>query len=219
MSAKVLGKYFWLFVALMCLLALYPLFGPSLQGIIALEAIFLFVLITTIRAISDTRRHMVMATLISIPLFVARFLDYLYDHPVIDGVSYVSSILLEGYATAIILKDILKHKRVSAEQVIGAVDAYLLIGLVWTSLFSLMRYMRPAAFTIQPQGYPTFPELMYFSYSTLSTLGMGDIVPVNPLARSLTALEAIVGQIFLVVLVARLVSLHIAHQEKDGPSA
>jgi len=64
------------------------------------------------------------------------------------------------------------------------------------------------------QGMAILPQLAYFSFTTLTTLGFGDIVPLNPLARSLVVLEALVGQLFPVILIARLVTMEIDYHQR-----
>ncbi len=114
-----------------------------------------------------------------------------------------------------------KQRDVTADTVFGGICGYLLIGLVWSSIFSIIEHLTPGAFVIDgvavsglsepTPGRRTFPQLTYFSFVTLTTLGYGDVAPITPQARTLSWLEAGAGQIYLAVLVARLVGLHIAH--------
>jgi voltage-gated potassium channel Kch len=76
--------------------------------------------------------------------------------------------------------------------------------------------LHPGSFSIAAQrGGATLPQLGYFSFTTLATLGLGDVLPISPLARSLVVLEALVGQLFPVILIARLVTLEIQYQRKS----
>jgi hypothetical protein len=83
------------------------------------------------------------------------------------------------------------------------VVAYLLIAIVWARAFQIVMIFNPQAFDLpSPEG--NVGDLIYYSFATLTTLGYG--LPKGPIARSLTAVEAIVGQMFLAILIARLVS-------------
>lgn len=105
-----------------------------------------------------------------------------------------------------ILWRVLHHRTVSLQTIFGALSAYLLIGFFFTAVYGPVAYLGPDPFFAggQPVAAPT---LQYFSFVTLTTTGYGDLVPQGNLARSLAVLEALVGQIFLVTLVARLVAM------------
>ena len=93
--------------------------------------------------------------------------------------------------------------------IMGAICVYFLIGLIWADVFFILETLQPGSFQIPPEqvGQAT---LDYFSYVTLTTLGYGDITPISAPARSLSLLEAMMGQLYLAVLIARLVGIHIA---------
>jgi hypothetical protein len=109
-----------------------------------------------------------------------------------------------------IMGRILRHRHVSIETMFGAVSVYILIGLFFSSLFigialaSSAHHLGP--FLAQP-GPHNSSDYVYLSFVTLTTVGFGDLTPYTDLARSVVVLEALIGQIFLVTLVARLVTL------------
>jgi hypothetical protein len=111
-------------------------------------------------------------------------------------------------ATIIILMtNMFKSHRITPDIIVGGICVYLLIGILWTIFFALLIDVDAGA--IVHQGVSS---LYYFSFTTLTTLGYGDIIPTSDLAKVLTTMEAIAGQIYLTVFVARLVGLHIAHE-------
>lgn len=131
-------------------------------------------------------------------------------------------ILFLAVASAVILVDVARSSRVTLDTVLGSGCVYLLLGILWSHLYFGMLLLDPGAFS-PPVGSPGpggLPGgLFYFSFVTLTTLGYGDVVPVSPGARVMTTLEAITGQLFLVILVARLVALEVAHRPRpDRPS-
>ena len=94
-------------------------------------------------------------------------------------------------------------------------------GYAWTFSYALVEELQPSAFValspVPPNDYvASVLQLRYFSFMTLTTVGYGDIVPRSPAARTLAGLEAVTGQIYLTVLVARLVGLHIAHAQTSS---
>jgi hypothetical protein len=113
---------------------------------------------------------------------------------------------------------------VTGDIVSGALCVYLLIGLVWAFLFMLLESVHPGSFqlgagatTAANPGHPGPAYLslfLYFSFVTLSTVGYGDILPLTGPARGLAALEGIIGQFYMAVLVARFVGLYIVHSQR-----
>jgi hypothetical protein len=122
-------------------------------------------------------------------------------------------------AAGAILRVVLRSGPVDSERICAALSVYILFGLLCAMVFWLLEQTSPGAVvSARAAGEPlSFAEAMYFSFVTLATLGYGDLVPVHPQARGLAILEAIVGQLYLVVLVARLVSLH-AQRDAGGTS-
>ena len=114
-----------------------------------------------------------------------------------------------------VVADIARPGRVSGQRIWGAVAAYLLMGMTWACAYAAVEIAVPGAFDLsaiagaRDHGISSAGQFFYFSFVTLTTLGYGDVSPVEPLARTLTAFEAVAGQLFLAVLVARLVGLHL----------
>jgi hypothetical protein len=98
--------------------------------------------------------------------------------------------------------------RISIHRIMGAVILYLYIGLIFASLYRLLAVFLHPAFGGLPLGRRNLSELLYFSLSTLTTSGYGDIVPVHPFVRSLANLESVIGQLYPATFLARLVTLH-----------
>jgi hypothetical protein len=100
-------------------------------------------------------------------------------------------------------------------QIFAAICVYLLLGYAWTFAYAIVEELDPGSFVAlsnTPREYvDRVLEMRHFSFMTLTTVGYGDIVPRSSAARTLAGIEAITGQIYLTVLVARLVGLHIVH--------
>lgn len=105
-------------------------------------------------------------------------------------------------------KQVLFTGEIDGNKILGAICLYLLMGLIWAILFTLMQLSFVGSFQNlgdSTEWFTLFPDFIYFSFVTLTTLGFGDISPVQPVARFLVYLEAIVGQFYLAILVASLV--------------
>ena len=120
--------------------------------------------------------------------------------------------LLVTATLPVTLSRVLRHPRVTAETIFGAVCTYVLIGLLFAFLYLAVSDLRDGPFFVQP-GPHAESEYLYFSFVALTTLGFGDLSPSVGLPQALTVFEALVGSIFLVVLVARLVTLWVRQDE------
>jgi Na+/H+-dicarboxylate symporter len=113
----------------------------------------------------------------------------------------------------------MSEREITQDTIYGAICGYLLLALCWALVFSLIETMVPGSFAVlvTPAGdQERVASLMfYYSFTSLTTLGYGDIVPISPVTRSFSTLEAVMGQLYLTVLVARLVGLHISRRPHD----
>jgi hypothetical protein len=102
----------------------------------------------------------------------------------------------------------------------GGVAAYMLIGVTWAFAYKLLMEQRPDAIHFQkfiggiPTGEPSL--LMYFSFSTLTSVGYGDAYPVHRIARSLATAESLIGQLYPAILIATLVGLSLQARANTG---
>ncbi len=110
----------------------------------------------------------------------------------------------------ILLVQVFKRGPVSGSRIQGAIAAYLLLGLAWAHVYAIVNRHHPQAFVISGAAPATVSEWTYFSFITLTTVGYGDIVPSAPVARMLAMGEALAGQLYLAVLIARLVALQVS---------
>jgi hypothetical protein len=107
----------------------------------------------------------------------------------------------------VVLAQTFRAGPVNVHRIQGAVAAYLLLGLAWALAYELVALLATGAFSGSGLGVPERPSFVYFSFVTLTTVGYGDVTPVHPVARSLAVAEALTGQLYPAILLARLVSL------------
>ena len=106
----------------------------------------------------------------------------------------------------------LRDGRINMHRIMGAVGSFLLIGVVFAQGYRILALTAADAFAIGGAPAPAsifLPRVNYFSFVTLTSLGYGDITPLHPFARALVTLEALTGQLFLAILVARLVAMEV----------
>ena len=141
------------------------------------------------------------------------------DTPTINLTPVVLTAFFLGFLVWRILKDLADGSRISSEKVYGAVCAYLLIGFLFASVYGFLALVDPDAFSVsaaleaelagrgEHQGFGIFT---YFSFVTMSTLGYGDISPVSSTACTIAWIQAVLGQLYLAIMIAGLVGTHIA---------
>jgi hypothetical protein len=151
--------------------------------------------------------------------FIFLWTRYWFPHEALVFVSSCLALVFLVLLTCLILGQVFRVGPTTSYRIMGAVAAYLILGVIWSLAYYLIALRIPEAFNVQAPFTPGDSEalrshLFYFSFVTLTTLGYGDIVAVHPMVRMLVVLEAVTGQLFPAILIARLVSLHIQSIQK-----
>jgi len=146
------------------------------------------------------------------------WITYIGDVDGLASLIELSDIICCGMLLVIVLMQVFREGPITIHRIAGAVAVYLLIGLMWAFVYQFIALQSTAAFKLPAAPETYTPEtlqanLLYFSFVTLTTLGYGDILAVHPSARMLVMLEALTGQLFPAILLARLVSLEIMHKK------
>jgi len=129
------------------------------------------------------------------------------------GMSIVTTVVL----VLLLLLQVFREGPITMHRVLGAVGVYLLLGLAWTFAYHLMAVINPDAFTIsagESVRVLSNSDFLYFSFVTLTTVGYGDITALDPAARSVVMLEALTGQLYPAILIARLVSMELVSRSR-----
>lgn len=124
-----------------------------------------------------------------------------------------------GLFTAVVLLRVFAPGPVSSYRLVGAVVAYLLVGLTWAYVYDLLEAVHPGSFSTAHGGMAegSYPTVLYYSFVTLTTVGYGDVTPVSAAARALSNLESLVGVLFPAVLIGRLLSMRAAGAPPEPP--
>jgi hypothetical protein len=204
-----LGRFLFLLISILLLFVLRPFLEGYIGIKLLLSIFFSFVLFSAIYAVSQKKYQFIIALLIVFPPFFLLWSTHLVESPPLILVRNICMIIFFAYTVIIILSHIFREKEVTADLIMGAVCVYFFIGLMWAFVFSLLESLQPGAFRVG-QGVTTdIVNFVYYSFVTQTTLGYGDITPISTPARSLSLLEAVIGQLYVAVLIARLVGLHI----------
>jgi hypothetical protein len=131
---------------------------------------------------------------------------------------HILGILFVGFTAVIILIHLFQEKEITVDVFSGAICVYFLLGFMWAFAYTLLEVMSPGSFQTSQGLGAGLSEFVYYSFVTMTTLGYGDITPISSPARSLSLLEAIIGQLYLAVMIARLVGIHIAQSINGAKS-
>jgi ion channel len=166
------------------------------------------------------RRRSLIGWLIVIPAIVDRVAIMLAPEARLLLLGAISWFAFFAFVTWGLLRSLLRHREVTGETISLSISVYLLIGLTWGVFYIVLHELQPDAFNLAGAAAGTpgsaageqrlFPIFVYFSLTTLATIGYGDIVPVSLQARYAAVAEGIAGQFYLAILVARLVGMHMS---------
>jgi len=205
-------RCFYLFVSLLALLLASPLFDVHPRGQIFTAGLNTATIVAGVYAVAKKRSDLMVALALAIPQLLLAWIAIATASPGAGIASVVLLVAFYAYAAARVLGYVASGEEVTTDRIFGAISVYLLMGLGWASTYFLLELLRPGSFFIDPIRNPTgglaFPQLVYMSFATLTTLGYGDVTPVSGLARVVASLEAVAGVLYLAVLVSRLVSLY-----------
>jgi hypothetical protein len=199
------------------------LFGHPLISGSLVNSIFLGVMLLSALMVSNDEPRVRRIVIISaIPAVVLVVCDIFFDdlvrsliHRPVWPVLGALTVVFLGYSGWLVLRSLLKTQEVTLNEVVGTINFYLIIGFVWAYMYMLTEFVSPGSFNINPAEGESGGSLLYFSFVTLTTLGYGDITPQKPFAQMLTAGEAVIGQLYVAIVVTYLLSVYIARDTGD----
>lgn len=211
-------RFLYLLLSLLALAVIFPLLGEMRWLRVVLEILLLAAFIAGVMSTITHRRRLVIVSTFGTIFLITRWSGYLTGIATLDSLSFALGALFFGYVAAtLILYIFADRERVDADLIYGAISVYLLLGVAFGFAYLTLDALAPGSF-VDFQVVAASPEaarqFIYFSFVTLTTLGYGDITPQSSQAGVLAYVEAITGQIYLAVLVARLVGVHIAQKKK-----
>ncbi|HYB53791.1 MAG TPA: potassium channel family protein [Thermoanaerobaculia bacterium] len=202
-----------LLAMLVLLVFVMPLLPLDETARIAVDLFFSLVLLSGIATLSRTVWGWRVGTTVATVALLVRLADRLVPGLTLSKWDALLTLAAEGFLAAVLAAQLFREAgHVTIYRVGGAVVVYLLLGQMWVNAYWFIELLHPGAFHFQTApavATDTFGRLVYFSFATLSTVGYGDVLPLRPVARSLANLEALTGQLYPAILIARLVAMEI----------
>ncbi len=218
------GRFTVLLCALLIFICALPFISEAGFGITALRYGTSLLLISAVYSVSERRWHLVLAMVLAVPAVIAHMLPTLLGEQGTLIFRLGMSATFFTYITILISGFLLRQERVSTDMILGAINVYLLLAIIFMFLHAFAEILRPGSYLYQGETLAaalrgnaeiqSLAFLLYFSLVTLTTLGYGDIAPAMPAARTLCSLEAVIGQLFVAVFIARMVAIHIGQRTR-----
>ncbi len=211
-------RYLFLLISLLSLILITPLFEGIVELTTLLDIFITGIFLSSLYAISQKVQSLRIVVILLLPVIVAIWLTYFMHIPYLRLVGDCCSILFFAFTISIILSTLFREVEVTLDVIYGAIVVFLLMAIMWAFMFDVISTLRPDSFQVTANSlHGTRVQFIYYSFVTITTVGYGDILPVSLTARAFSIVEMVVGQVYLVVLIARLVGINIT-QSMDKKS-
>jgi hypothetical protein len=211
-------RCFYLFTTLLAMIVLAPFIEDTHAGVLTRNLINVFVVLSAVAAVGRSLVSFMSVLVLTVPALVLRWLSLSSDDTALLDLALKFDVAVYATAIALLLRYVFDREVMTADRLWGAASAYLMIGLLWSFLFAIADRSHPGSFSVRGTIEPlALHDLIYFSFSSLTTTGFGDIVPVGRIAKTAATLQVIVGQLYIAILIAKLVGVYPAALHEKEP--
>jgi hypothetical protein len=215
-------RFFLLFLLLLGTLILYPYSEASRFGYYAFRVIGTAATLISVYAAKIHRGLLIFALILAIPTLFQRILLPKANAGSFLIFNMVLSFVFDVLIIVVIFRHVFAKEQANSETIFGALCIYLLVGFSFASAYGMVATFQPNAFYLDPRTnlhiVPDRFDFIYYSFSTMTSLGAAGITPVSPQVRSLSVLEAILGVLYLAVLIARLMGAYRFRAYRPNPN-
>lgn len=210
------NKFFLLLTSLLLFFILSPIFNTKM-GSFYFGILFTVVLLFSVLVITHTKWFIILTILLAVLVVIGTWLGIIYKPiKVVNLIETAFTAVFFILITTIVLSRVIRDKIIKINTLLGAICGYLLIGLFWSFVFLFIHYTDSTAFNLSEKMRaglgPELQNFIYYSFVSLTTLGYGDITPVEGFAKTFSWIEAATGQIYLTVWIAHLVGMYVARR-------
>lgn len=213
------GNFTYMLIGLLTLLLFAPSttkYFPDSSGL-SIQLTFISIMVIGVWSLHSNKQWFSIGIILAITGIILSAINFFVPSNNIQLLSLGVVLIFCILSAILAMKQILFSGRISTNKLVGSICIYLLMGVIWALMYLFIDLLTVDAFSglSQHTDKQAIWEFLYFSFVTLSTLGYGDISPLNELARSLVYLEAICGQFYIAILVASLVGAHMSEQASN----
>jgi hypothetical protein len=204
------GRCSYVLVALLAALFLYPFFIEWSWGRIVMAVLVSGIVIAIAYAVGRSRQLLIAASLFAVALLILQWSYLATGNPLVFAIGVCIFLAFMAFAIAELFAYLMQRGPVTGDKLHAALAVYILSAFLWAGLYTLLDRLSPGSFLINTQrtGPPDFYDMLYFSFTTLTSTGYGDLTPATRSAESLAILEQIAGVFYVAVLIARLAGLY-----------
>jgi hypothetical protein len=202
-------RCFYLFIGLLVMILVALLLDPTPRGRMLVNAINLLIDVAAVAAVGRSSWPFVIATALALPAMFFQVRGIAEGDAMRLLISWTFNAALYAVTIAFLLRYVFQRDVMTTDKLYGAASAYLMIGVLWSLLYAIACHFEPGSFAMGGNvTTPAFNDLLYFSFTTLTSTGFGDIVPLLRRVRALCVLEQLTGALFLAILIARLAGVY-----------
>ena len=218
----------WRFTVLLVALLLNILLAPMLTspligiGLVSIDIAFTLLLVVIVFTVGHNKQTYFTYLLLALVTTAFTWADLLYNSTSISFLRSLFSIVILSIAMILVIKEVFTDVVVTIDTINGALCAYMLLGFTYISVYALIDILDPQSFLYTVTGTPldlsqqhTALDRVYFSFITMLTVGYGDIVPHSASAKLMAIIQGFLGQVYLVVMIARLVGMHVSQRPNN----
>ena len=209
----------WLLFALLVLVVIYPFLQdlPFGRAMIALFDLAILALALVAARASGAENR--VGFLLVLPAIALHILGSINGHPVAYVASLFAQAAFHAFVVVCLLRYMLRDSVMTPDEMFAAANLYVLAAFVFGYLFAALEFLLPGSFAVNaannPDAIVTWWELLYFSFTCLTSVGFGEITPVNDHARSLVMIEQMMGVLYLALVISRLVSMQAQRARRE----
>lgn len=214
--------FFYIFIALIALLVLVPMSRDNPAVYTSISAILSLMVLNVIYNARESMKTVVIDVLVLFPGLILSWFYVFTNSKINYSWLHLFYILFYLYIVYIIIVRIIKSRQFTSNTIFGSISIYIAMGIAFGYLYTLIYSVEPSSFShiVYHTDAQLLNELVFFSFMTISTVGYGEIMPINPVSSAVVTIEAIFGQLYIAVVIAKVVSLTItkANQGSDANS-
>lgn len=208
----------WLMLSLIAAVVLYPFLKPFPGGHAAMAVFDLVILVLALRAARATGPEARIGYVLVWPAVILHVIASFAPGPGLVLANLATQAMFHAFVVVCLLRYMLRDEVMTLDELFAAASLYVLMAFVFAYLYALVEGYAPGSFFINPANNPdgltSWWDLLYFSFTCLTSVGFGEITPVNDHARSLVMIEQMMGVLYLALIISRLVTLQSRRQNR-----
>lgn len=204
------GRCSYVLLALFAVILLYPDLSGSTWGRGVIAFLMSTVVVAIAYAVGRSRRQLMIASAFAIALLGLQWTFFASGNRVVFAIGVAMFLAFIGFAMTQLFAYLMRHGPVTGDKLHAALCIYILGAFLWAGMYTLLYELEPRSFlaSVPQRAAPDFYDMLYFSFTTLTSTGYGDLTPATRRAESLAILEQVAGVFYVAVLIARLAGLY-----------